>query len=117
MTCPPLTTPDGTYRCSMGHDGGHIVGDTCTLTCDDGFEPSDSVSRQCGNDGSWTGSDPTCDRGQCLNFSICAKFTNKGYICSNRSEELKVAQPKRPEILILGLERFFTLTLDPIYLL
>jgi len=101
----------------MGHDGGHIVGDTCTLTCDDGFEPSDSVSRQCGNDGSWTGSDPTCDRGQCLNFSICAKFTNKGYICSNRSEELKVAQPKRPEILILGLERFFTLTLDPIYLL
>ena len=64
MTCPLLPTPDdGRYGCTMGGDGAHIVGDTCTLTCDDGFEPSDSVSRQCDNDGSWTGNDPTCNRG------------------------------------------------------
>ena len=67
VTCPPLTTPDdGTYNCTMGGDGAHVVGDTCTLTCDDGFEPSDSISRQCDNDGSWSGSDPTCDRGKYL---------------------------------------------------
>ena len=69
MICPQLKDPaNGTYGdCSKKEiDRRHIrvVGDTCTLTCDDGFEPSDSVSRQCGNDGSWTGSDPTCDRGQ-----------------------------------------------------
>ena len=65
VSCPPLTTPDdGTYNCTMGGDGAHVVGDTCTLTCDDGFEPSDTTSRQCDNDGSWSGSDPTCDRGE-----------------------------------------------------
>ena len=61
----------------MGGDGAHVVGDTCTLTCDDGFEPSDSISRQCDNDGSWSGSDPTCDRGECggaiihVNIMVC----------------------------------------------
>ena len=68
VTCPPLNNPaNGNYSdCSKEIDGRQIRidGDACTLTCDEGFVSSDSVSRQCGNDGSWTGSDLTCDRGQ-----------------------------------------------------
>ncbi|XP_065903900.1 P-selectin-like [Dysidea avara] len=62
-TCPPLTAPDnGDIDCSLGDDGEANPGDTCTFTCDDGYELGGSTSRTCGDDGSWSGTDTTCTR-------------------------------------------------------
>ncbi|XP_065905188.1 P-selectin-like [Dysidea avara] len=63
VTCPPLTAPDnGDIDCSLGGDGEANPGDTCTFTCDDGYELGGSTSRTCGDDGSWSGTDTTCTR-------------------------------------------------------
>ena len=63
-TCPPLTAPDnGDIDCSLGGDTDANPGDTCTFTCDDGYELGGSTSRTCGDDGSWSGTDTTCIRG------------------------------------------------------
>ena len=63
-TCPPLTAPDnGDIDCSLGDDGEANPGDTCTFTCDDGYELGGSTSRTCGDDGNWSGTDTTCTRG------------------------------------------------------
>ena len=60
-TCPPLTAPDnGNIDCSLGEDGETNPGDTCTFTCDDGYELGGSTSRTCGDDGNWDGTDTTC---------------------------------------------------------
>ena len=63
-TCPPLTVPDdGDIDCSLGDDGEANPGNTCTFTCDDGYELGGSTSRTCGDDGRWSGNDTTCTRG------------------------------------------------------
>ena len=63
-TCPPLTAPNnGDIDCSLGGDGEANPGDTCTFTCDDGYEQGGSTSRTCGDDGSWSGSDTVCKKG------------------------------------------------------
>ena len=63
-TCPPLTAPDnGDIDCSLGDNGEANPGDTCTFTCDDGYELGGSTSRTCGDDGRWSGTDTTCTRG------------------------------------------------------
>ncbi|XP_065905187.1 sushi, von Willebrand factor type A, EGF and pentraxin domain-containing protein 1-like [Dysidea avara] len=65
-TCPPLTVPDnGDIDCSLGDDGEAIPGDTCTFTCDDGYELGGSTSRACGDNGNWSGTDTTCTRVTC----------------------------------------------------
>ena len=62
--CPPLTAPDnGLIDCLLGDDGEANPGDTCTFTCDDGYELGGSTSRTCGDDGSWSGTDTTCTQG------------------------------------------------------
>ena len=67
VTCPPLTAPDnGDIDCSLGDDGEANPGDTCTFTCDNGHELTGSETRTCQNDGMWSGSEPTCDRGKTL---------------------------------------------------
>ena len=50
--------------CSLGDDGVPTEGDTCTYQCDDGYELSGDMSRECQSDGTWTGSEPTCDLGE-----------------------------------------------------
>jgi len=68
VTCPPLTAPDnGNIDCSVGGDGEANSGDSCTFTCDDGYELKGNTSRKCGNDGSWSGSDAICRKGMALN--------------------------------------------------
>jgi len=66
-TCPPLTAPDnGDIDCSLGDDGAPTNGDTCTFTCDDGFELSGSQTQRCrvrNNRGSWRGNPATCNMG------------------------------------------------------
>ena len=62
ITCPILSAPDnGQISCSPGNDS---PGNTCTFTCDDGFEISGTQSRTCQDDGTWNGADDTACTGE-----------------------------------------------------
>ena len=64
--CPSLTDPsNGMINCSLGDDGVPSYEDTCSYTCNTGYELTGSNNtRSCQTDGSWSGSDATCRRGK-----------------------------------------------------
>ena len=63
LACPSLNDPsNGMITCSLGGDGVPDPGDTCTYTCNNGYELTDSQTRTCQSDGSWSNSAPTCRR-------------------------------------------------------
>jgi len=65
ITCPVLSAPDnGQISCSPGNDS---PGDTCTFTCDDGFQIEGTQSRTCQDDGTWNGEDDTVCTGNIHN--------------------------------------------------
>ena len=67
VSCPSLTDlANGMINCSLGDDGFPSPGDTCTVTCDDDYELTGSSTRTCQGNGSWSGSDATCSRGEWL---------------------------------------------------
>ena len=45
----------------MGYEG-----DTCSFTCNTGYELTDSDTRICQSNGSWSGNDDVCRRGKKL---------------------------------------------------
>ena len=46
--CPTLMSPDnGMIDCSLGDDGAATNGDTCTVTCNDGFTLRGDATRTC----------------------------------------------------------------------
>ena len=60
-----LTAPaNGMINCSLGGDGDINIGETCTVTCNNGYQLTGSDSRTCQNDGRWSGSNATCSRGR-----------------------------------------------------
>ena len=52
--------------CSLGGNGVPNAGETCTVTCNNGYQLTGSGTRNCQNDGSWSGSDAMCSRGEQL---------------------------------------------------
>ena len=53
-------------NCSLGDDGVPSYEDTCSFTCNTGYELTGSDTRTCQSNGSWTGSDDLaniCRRG------------------------------------------------------
>ena len=54
---------NGTINCSSGDDGISFCKDTCSFTCNTGYELTGSDTRTCQSDGNWSGSDTTCRRG------------------------------------------------------
>ena len=50
-------------NCSLGDDEAPSYEDTCSFTCDTGYELTGSDTRICQNDGSWNGSDTECIQG------------------------------------------------------
>ena len=60
--CPSLTSPNGSYRCNLGSDGVISYEDICILVCNTGYELTDSNTRTCQSNGSWSGSG-VCRRG------------------------------------------------------
>ena len=59
VSCPPLDGPDnGVIDCT-----GSVYGDTCSFTCDDGYELTGSDTRTCQSDGNWNGSEAECEQG------------------------------------------------------
>ena len=60
MTCIPLDDPDnGASSCT-----GSVYEDTCSFTCDDGYELTGSDTRTCQSDGNWSGTETMCIPGK-----------------------------------------------------
>ena len=67
VTCPSLSGPsNGMINCVLGDDGVASSGDTCSFTCDTGYELTGSDTRTCQSDGNWNGSVAVCSRGEYL---------------------------------------------------
>ena len=65
VQCPGLNeTINGTVSCSLGDDGIPTYEDTCSFTCNTGYELTGSSERTCQSNGSWSGSDIVCRRGK-----------------------------------------------------
>ena len=64
VNCSFLTDPNnGMINCSLGNDGVSSYEDTCSFTCNTGYELTGSDTRICQSDGSWSGTDDICRRG------------------------------------------------------
>ena len=62
-------------NCLLRDDGAPSYEDTCSFTCDTGYELTGSESRTCQVNGTWSGSIAMCIRGECnfLSNYIIAK--------------------------------------------
>ena len=63
VKCPSITTDNGASNCSLGDDRILSYEDTCSFSCNTGYELTGSNTRTCQSDGSWSGSDDLCERG------------------------------------------------------
>ena len=68
IQCNNLFTPNnGEIRsCSSGTEGVGYEGDTCSFTCNTGYELTGNDTRTCQSNESWSGSDDMCRRGMHL---------------------------------------------------
>ena len=72
VQCSTLTDPDnGMISCSLGDDGVPSYEDTCSFTCNTGYELTGSDTRICQSNGSWNGSDDVCRRGMIIYCELC----------------------------------------------
>ena len=64
MNCSSLRNPtNGMINCSLGVDGVTSYEDTCSFTCNTGYELTGSNTRTCQSNGHWNGTDGVCQRG------------------------------------------------------
>ena len=61
-------------NCSLGDDGGPSYEDTCSFTCNTGYELTGSESRTCQINGTWSGNITMCNRGE-YNYSFSHTIT------------------------------------------
>ena len=66
VSCLPLNNPDdGMINCSLGDDGVPSYEDTCSFSCNTGYELTGSDTRTCQSNGSWSRNETICHRGIC----------------------------------------------------
>ena len=71
MQCAELTYPaNGTMSCALVNDPLFSYEDTCSFTCNTGYELTGSTERTCQSDGSWSGSPVSCIIMECLSSSL-----------------------------------------------
>ena len=72
VSCPSLNNPNnGMINCSLGDDGTPSYEDTCSFTCNTGYdELTGSSERTCQSDGSWSGSPVSCIIMECPSSSL-----------------------------------------------
>ena len=64
VLCSLLIDPNnGVINCALRNDGVSSYGDTCSVTCNTGYELTGSETRTCQSNGSWSGSMALCRRG------------------------------------------------------
>ena len=65
IRCDNLSTPANgeIMSCSSGRVGVGYEGDTCSFICNTGYELTGSDTRTCQSNGSWSGTDDVCIRG------------------------------------------------------
>ena len=69
--CPNLTQPDnGMINCSLGDDGVPSYDNTCSFTCNTGYELTGSDTRICQSNDYWSGSNVLCRRGICCVYRL-----------------------------------------------
>ena len=66
IICPALTPPDNGNVNQLGN----TPGDLALYACNDNFELSDGIPRECGPDGQWTGEAPLCEGKQVVQWHI-----------------------------------------------
>ena len=65
VQCAELINPaNGIISCSLINSSSFSYEDTCSFTCNTGYELTGSDTRTCQSDGSWNGSDVSCNRGK-----------------------------------------------------
>ena len=68
VQCTSLSSPtNGSISCNS--TGVSYYEDQCSFSCDPGYQLTGSSSRQCLSNGSWSGSDVTCDILYCDNLT------------------------------------------------
>ena len=60
---------NGVIDCSLGDGGVPSYEDTCSFTCNTGYELTGSGTRTCQSGGSWSGTDVTCTRGKIYSYA------------------------------------------------
>ena len=72
ILCDNLLTPSNgeIASCSSGSTGMGYEGDTCSFTCNTGYELTGSPQRTCQSDGSWSGSPVSCTIMECPSSSL-----------------------------------------------
>ena len=75
IQCDNLSAPANgeITSCSSGRVGVGYEGDTCSFTCNTGYELTGSDTRTCQSNGNWSGIDDMCRRGNRL-IVIILKF-------------------------------------------
>ena len=64
IQCNDLIMPvNGIMSCSSGRVGVGYEGDTCSFTCNIGYELTGSDSRTCQSNGNWSGTEAMCIAG------------------------------------------------------
>ena len=65
IQCDDLSSPANgeMMSCSSGKVGVGYEGDTCSFTCNTGYELTGSDTRTCQSNGNWSGNDVMCTRG------------------------------------------------------
>ena len=71
VLCSLLNNPNnGIINCSLGDDGTPSYEDTCSFTCNTGYELTGSSERTCQSNGSWSGSPVSCIIMECSSSSL-----------------------------------------------
>ena len=71
MSCSSLNNPNnGMINCPLENDGIPSYEDTCSFTCNTGYELTGSTERTCQSDGSWNGSPVSCIIMECPSLSL-----------------------------------------------
>ena len=86
IRCNDLLVPNNgeIMSCSSGRVGVGYEGDTCSFTCNTGYELTGSDTWTCQSDGSWSGTDTMCREGQnAISIIQCYVSVKFLYIYSN----------------------------------
>ena len=71
VQCPDLRDPmNGMISCTFMHSPVSSYEDTCSFTCNTGYELTGSSERTCQSDGSWSGSPVSCIIMECPSSSL-----------------------------------------------